>query len=209
MEEEVSRIEVLFEGAAPGMLEKTVKNHVETHDGVTLVDIVKFLYQSILGTHHILDHMNDEQIETWIREQLESAEPADRPLTEPMLGNSWVRLDLQAFKHKHGNNYGLATRMFINGRYVKKGESNEFSRAIEKLNKLLRNRKVRPLRLHIDLSVPADCFLKTYKQMGFPPLHHSASYTKQNHPYIIIPCESPAAAGACAPVRAPSARHKK
>jgi hypothetical protein len=152
---------------------------------------VKFLYQSVLGTYHILDHMNDKQIETWIKEQLNSAEPADRPFTEPLFGDKWVRLDLGAFKHKYGDNYRLATRMFMNGRSVEKARNNEFILATERLNKLLSNDKVRPIRSHADLSVSAERFMNTYKQMGFPPLHHSASYTKQNPPYIIVPSESP------------------
>jgi hypothetical protein len=206
MEKELLGTEVYFEGAAQDALEKAVKNHIETHFGVTVVDIVKFLYQSVLGTHHILDHMNNDQIETWIKEQLESARPADRSLTEPLFGNRWVRLDLEAFKHEHGNNYRLATRMFMNGRCVQKAKSKEFLRTIERLNKLLSNRKIRPTHSHIDLSVAAERFMKTYKQMGFPPLHHSASFTKQNPPYIIVPSETHeihAPARTCAPTSAP------
>jgi hypothetical protein len=189
MEEELVA-EVCFEGEGRSALEKAVKNHIETHRGVTFVDIMKFLYQSVLGGHHVLNHMSDEQVETWIKEQLESAEPADRPLTEPLLGNRWVRLDLEAFKHEHGNNYRLAARMFISGRSVEKTKSSEFSQAMERLNRLLSTRKIRLTRLNVDLSAPADRFLRTYEQMGFPPLHHSASYTKQNPPYVIVPSKS-------------------
>ena len=203
MEKELLGTEVYFEGAARDMLEKAIKNHIETHSGVTVVDIVKFLYQSVLGTHHILDHMKDNQIETWIKEQLASARPADRPLTEPLFGKSWVRLDLEAFKHKHGNNYRLATRMFMNGRCVERTESKEFLQTIERLNKLLLDRKIKPTHSYIDLSVAAERFMKTYKQMGFPPIHHSASFTKQNPPYIIVPSESHPPAKTCAPASAP------
>jgi hypothetical protein len=209
MEKELLETKVRFEGAVRDSLEKAVKSHIETHNGVTLVDIVKFLYQSILGAHHVLDHMNDKQIETWIKEQLESAEPADRPLMEPLFGTSWVRLDLEAFKHKHGDNYRLATRMFIKGRSVKKVKSSEFSEAMERLNKLLSNRKIRSMHSQIDLSVLADRFLRTYRQMGFPPLHHSASYTKQNPPYIIVPSQSPMPKRTCASVPAPDKRRNE
>jgi hypothetical protein len=197
MEKELLGIEVYFEGAARGALEKTVKNHIETHSGATVVDIVKFLFQSVLGTHHILNHMNDKQVETWIKEQLESAEPADRPLAEPLFGKRWVRLDLEAFKHKHGNDYRLATRMFMDGRRVEKARSKEFLQTIERLNELLSNRKIRPIHSDIDLSFAAERFIKKYKQMGFPPLHHSASFTRQNPSYIVIPSESPAPARTC------------
>jgi hypothetical protein len=202
MVEELLRTEVCFVGVARGEFEKAAKNYIETHGGVTLVDIVKFLYQSVLGTHHILEHMNDKQIETWIKEQLESAEPADRPLTEPLFGNTWVRLDLGAFKHEYGDNYTLAIRMFLNGRSVEKARNNEFTRTIERLNKLLSNRKIRPTYSQIDISIPAKHFIKTYKQKGFPPLHHSASYAKQNPPYIIIPSKNPALAMTCTPIPA-------
>jgi len=190
MEKELSGLEVCFAGAARDEFEKAIKNYVVTHSGVTLVDIVKFLYQSVLGTHHILDHMDDGQIENWIKEQLESAKPADRPLAEPLFGKRWVRLDLGAFRLQHGNDYRLAAQMFLSGRCKEKGSDKEFSRTIERLSKLLQNQKVRPIRSQFELSTAFCLFIKTYKQMSFPPLHHSTSFMKQNPPYIVVPSES-------------------
>ena len=182
--------EICFDGAARGEFEKAVKNHIEIHKGVTFVDVVKFLYQSIMGTHHILDHMDDHQIQTWLKEQLESANPANRSFTELLFGDRWVRLDLAAFKHRYGVDYRLAARLFLTGKSVKRTGVKEFSQAMEKLNRLVSNHKIRSIDSHVDLASSAVSFLETYKHENFPPLHHSESYTKQNPPYIIIPAES-------------------
>jgi hypothetical protein len=190
VEKELASIEVCFQGTARDSLERAIKTHIKTRRGITFVDIVKFLYQSVLGSHHVLDQMNDEQIETWIKEALESAKPADRPLTERLYGKRWVRLDLGAFKREHGGDYRPAARMFMKGKLAKRATSKEFLTVMERLKNMVADRKITPLNSSLHLTDPVNRFLKTYRQKGYPPTHHSPLYTKKNPPYILVPSNS-------------------
>lgn len=190
MERKLSSLEVLFYGIALNPLQKAIKNHVETHSSVTFVDVVKFLYQSVLGSFHMLDHMDDQKIETWIRESLAPIEPAARMLTEKLYGEKWVRLDLGAFKQRYGNDYKTAAQLFTKGRLETRVSQHEFTILIVELVKLVKDGMIRPVDSNVSFVALVERFLDEYKKMGYPPLHHSEIYSKNNVSYIVVPASN-------------------
>ena len=172
--EGLGTIIVKFEGEEQDELSLAIKRHVEAHEGVTLVDIVKFLHQSVLGSLHILDHMSEGEIEAWIAENL-SHQPDKGPLTEDLYGNKWVRLNLGAFKHRYGPNKELLVRLFLKGKEEERVSVAEFSCKLHKMFKLVSAGKIRPSNSNGSLPDFASTFLLEYKRMGYPLLHHSRS----------------------------------
>lgn len=188
--ESLGTIIVKFEGDALDDLSLVIKNHVEAHEGVTLVDIVKFLYQSVLGSLHILDHMSERQIERWIAKNFTVCHPDKGPLTENLYGNRWVRLNLGAFKHRYGPNKKLLVRLFLKGREEERVSVAEFSSKMREVFKLISAGKIRASNATRSLPDLASSFLLEYERMGYPPLHHSPSYSEKNLEYVVVPRES-------------------
>jgi hypothetical protein len=188
--ERLGAIRVKFEGEALDDLSLAIKNHVEAHDGVTLVDIVKFLYQSVLGSLHILDHMSEPEIEAWIEKNFATHQPDKGPLTENLYGDKWVRLNLGAFKHRYGPNKKLLVRLFLTGKEKERVSVAKFSSKMREVFKLVSTGKVRASNSTRSLPDLASSFLLEYERMGYPPLHHSRSYSEKNPEYIVVPRES-------------------
>ncbi len=76
-EECLSSIELRFVGEANDHFRKALKKQTELHEGVTFMDILKFLYQSSLGSFHLFEMMNETELANWIRKNLENAKPSD------------------------------------------------------------------------------------------------------------------------------------
>ncbi|MFP3984768.1 MAG: hypothetical protein ACLFU9_02200 [Candidatus Bathyarchaeia archaeon] len=186
-DEILSSIKVEFDGEADDELSDAIKRHIETHENITLIDIVKFLYQSVLGSFHLLDHMSEKEMEAWIQKNLAIAKPEEKSLTEKLYGNTWVRLDLGAFKHKYGDDFKLLARLFISGKEEKRIPTTELATRLDALLKKVVTRKIRALNSNINLSDLAFGFIKDYKKRGFPPIHHSHLYSATNPQYIVVP----------------------
>ncbi|MEM4703559.1 MAG: hypothetical protein QXJ02_00595 [Candidatus Bathyarchaeia archaeon] len=185
----LSLIKVRFEGKATGKFDKAIKRHIETHREVTLVDLVKFVYQSVLGSHHLLDRMSNREIKQWVEKELASANP-DKNLSEDLYGSKWIRLNLEAFKQKFGNNSELLAKLFIEGRKERKGSVDSFAAKLDALLKLVTSEKIKPVSPFSDFAGLALNFQTVFKQMGFPPLHHSDVYSKKNPRYLVVPRKS-------------------
>jgi hypothetical protein len=184
--ESLASIKIKFHGKAEDELSEAIKLHVETHCDVTLVDVIKFLYQSVLGSFHLLDHMTESEIETWIKKNLAAAKPKEEPLIEKLYGDRWVRVNLGAFKQKYGNDHKLLTKLFMKGKEEKRTSTTEFSTKLDSLLKLAVIGKIKPLNSNPNLPDLAVGFFADYKQRGFPPLHHSPSYSEKNPEYIVV-----------------------
>jgi hypothetical protein len=184
--EGLSSIKIKFDGKAEDELSDAIKHHIETHDNVTLIDVIKFLYQSVLGSFHMLDYMSENETEAWIKRDLAIAEPEEKPLTEKLYGEKWIRLNLGAFKQKYGNDHKLLTELFIRGKEEKRVLVAELSIKLDLLLKLVVARKIRPLNSSANLPDLAASFLTDYKRRGFPPLYHSQSYSEKNPRYIVV-----------------------
>jgi len=61
-EEPLSVIELKFAGCAEGRFTKALKKQMELHEGVTFMDLLKFLYQSSLGPFHLFEMMNETEL---------------------------------------------------------------------------------------------------------------------------------------------------
>ncbi|RLF77696.1 hypothetical protein DRN32_07555, partial [Thermococci archaeon] len=79
---EISSIELEWIGEANEPLSKAIEEHLRKNDGVTFIDIIKFLYQSVFGSYHLREM--GEKMEEWIRSTLQSVEPSDEPLVEKL-----------------------------------------------------------------------------------------------------------------------------
>jgi len=184
--ENLSSIKIKFDGKVEDELDEAIKRHIETHANVTLIDVIKFLYQSVLGSFHILDNMSENETEAWIKKDLAITEPEEKPLTEKLYGDKWVRIDLGAFKQKYGSDYKLLAKLFIRGKEEKRVSITELSIKLDSLLKLVVARKIRPLNSSVNLPDLAAGFLVDYKRRGFPPLHHSQSYSEKNPRYVVM-----------------------
>jgi len=184
--EELSLIELEFVGDCNDQFSKNIKKYVDAHEGVTFRDLLKFLYQSILGSHHIFDVMKENEIKKWIEKNLNDAEPLDKLLTEELYGKKWVRINLGSFKKKYGNNPRKLFRIFLKGNEEKRGSMSEFLKLQDKLTQLIKSEKIKPLSYNANLVDLVDSFVGNYKQKGCPPLHHSRLYVKKNAPYLVI-----------------------
>lgn len=184
---ELSLVELRFAGEAEDQLDEILRTHIETHTGVTFVDLLKFLYQSVLGSHHIFDMMQEDQIRRWVKKNLKTAEPSERPLTEKLYGDIWVRVDLEAFKTMFADDYESLTELFTKGLEEERGSTDELSNLIDTVMQLIKVGNIEPLDRSLNLLDSASDFLKEYKLKSYPPIHHSKLYSEQNPPYLVVP----------------------
>jgi len=188
--ESLASIKIRFDGKAEDELSEAIKSHVETHRDVTLIDVTKFLYQSVLGSFHLLDHMTEGEIETWIKKNLAAAQPTEEPLTEKLYEDKWVRVNLGAFKQKYGDDHKLLIELFMKGKEGERASITEFSAKLDSLLRLVVTGKIKSLNSNPNLPDLAVSFFADYKQRGFPPLHHSPSYSEKNPQYLVVPLNS-------------------
>jgi len=185
--EEISLIKLGFVGEAKDQFGKILKTHIETHVEVTFIDLLKLLYQSILGSHHIFDTMKEDRIKLWIKKNLKAAESANRPLTEELYRHIWIRVDLEAFKGKYGDDHESLTDLFLKGRQEKRGSLAELSHLMDMLVQRIGDDSIVALDSNSNLVDLADHFLANYKQRSYPPIHHSKLYREKNPPYLVVP----------------------
>jgi len=183
--ENLSSIRIKFDGGTSDELSNAIKHHIEIHQDITFIDIVKFLYQSVLGSFHLLDHMDEKEIEAWIKKNLATAKPEEKLLTEKLYGDTWVRLNLGAFKHQYGNDSKLLAKLFVNGKEEKRVPLTEFATQLETLVNMVMDQKIKPIN-SVNLPDLVVDFVKNYREKGFPPLHHSPVYSEKSSPYIVV-----------------------
>lgn len=183
---ELSLIELEFIGEGENQFSKTIKNHIDAHDGVTFIDLLKFLYQSVLGAHHIFDMMKENEIGKWVERNLNDAKPIDNSLTEKLYGKKWVRIDLGAFKKKYGNNHEKLLELFLKGKKERRGSVVRLLKLQDELMLLVKNGKIKPLVYDTDLMDLVDSFVINYRRKGCPPLRHSKLYNEKSSPYLVL-----------------------
>lgn len=172
-EKYLSSLELKFVGRTEDPFTKVLKRHMELHEGMTLLDLLKFLYQSSLGSFHLFDSMNESRMLDWIKKNLEKTRPSDGPLIEELYGKKWVRLNFGAYKMKYGNDYQKIYNAFVKARNTKQGRRQEFKELLKKLVDALEEEKIQAVSHEPQaLSLFKD-FLKEYEQQDCPPVHHS------------------------------------
>ncbi len=189
--EELSSIELEFIGESQNRFVRVIKEQIETHEGVTFVDLLKFLYQSVLGPHHIFDMMEEREIQKWVERSLSNALPTDNPLIERLYGKKWVRIDLGSFKKNYGNDSKTLFEIFLRGKKEKRDSIRRFSQLLGELAKLVKKGQIEPKSQVANLKNLVDSFLIDYRRKGFPPLHHSEAYTKKNNQYLVVSSQLP------------------
>jgi hypothetical protein len=187
----LSKIELKFTGPAENSFEKALKEQIELHEGVTFIDLLKFLYQSSLGSFHIFEMMNDVQVKNWIREGINKVKPSNDPLIERLYGGKWVRLNLGAYKKKYGNDLRKLYEVFAKSKVMEKGELDEFEELLMKLVEGLRGGKIEPVTRDSRFLGLVEDFVGELRRNVYPPIHHSEIFMQKNkYEYLVIPSSS-------------------
>jgi hypothetical protein len=188
--------ELCFAGRAEDAFESALKEQMKLHEGVTIVDLLKFLYQSTLGPFHLFEMMDETQLKEWIRKNLEDARPSDGPLTEKLYGKKWVRLNFGPYKKTFGNDYQRIYELFAEAKGMKHGQLGEYQDLLNKLLDALATGKIRPKTDEPNIPCLFQSFLKEYEEKNYPPIHHSKKYMlKNSSEYLVISCLSIAKLG--------------
>ncbi len=186
-ENKLSLIELKFTGHAKDPFTKTIKRYMETHEGVTFIDLLKFLYQSALGPFHIFDMMGENDIKNWIERNLENVTPSEEPVIEKLYGKEWARISLGAFKKKYGNAYQRLFNIFMEAQKMKKGSINRFLRLQDMLIEIIREGSIESKVHKPNLLKLIDDFARSHKEKGYPPIHHSKLYEQKNKSeYLVV-----------------------
>lgn len=91
-----------------------LQQHLETHPQANEEDIVKFVFQAMLGVGHLVS--SAEAIQTRLENEMAQNPPDDtEPLTED-LSPGWVRLNLRPAKAKGITPENLAQRVYRSAR---------------------------------------------------------------------------------------------
>jgi len=190
-EKRLSSLELRFVGRAEDRFTSALEGHMELHEGVGLSDLLKFLYQSSLGSHHLLEMMDETEMLNWIRKNLENTHPSDGSLTEELYGKKWVRLNFGPYKKKYGNAYQKIYEAFMKAKNMKQGRQEEFRRLVKELIEVFQKRRIRPISDEPQALSLVLAFLEEYKKSDYPPVHHSKSYMLKNtSDYLVIPRSS-------------------
>lgn len=189
--ERLSAIELKFAGCAEDHFTKAMKKQMEIHEGVTFMDLLKFLYQSTLGPFHLLEMMNETELGNWIRKNLEDAKPSDGPLTEELYDKKWVRLNFGPYKKKYGNDYQRIHEAFVTAKSMKQGELKEYKTLLRKLVDAIEKEEIKPLIDEPMFFSLVESFLRECEENDYPPIHHSKTYMlKNSSEYLVIPYSS-------------------
>lgn len=186
-EEYLSSLELRFVGRAEDHFTRAVRKQMELHGGVTLFDLLKFLYQSALGPFHLFEMMDETELKGWIRKNLEDAKPSDGPLAEELYGKKWVRVNFGPYKKRFGNDYQRIYEAFVKAKGMKQGQLKEYTGLLRKLVDTIGKGKIRPVTEEPRILLLVQTFLKEYEEKDYPPIHHSESYMLRNSSeYLVV-----------------------
>jgi hypothetical protein len=184
-------LELEFVAPAEDDFEKALKKHMELHEGVCLSDLLKFLYQSSLGSFHLFELMDQTKMKNWIKRNLEKTTPSGGLLAEELLGRKWVRLNFGPYKKRYGNDYQKIHKAFMKVKNVKPGRHTEFRRLLEELIDVFQRGRIRSISDEPKALCQILDFLEEYKKSAHTPVHHSKSYMLKNtSDYLVIPRSS-------------------
>ena len=187
----LSSLELRFVGRAEDRFTSALEGHMELHEGVGLSDLLKFLYQSSLGSHHLLEMMDETEMLNWIRKNLENTHPSDGSLTEELYGKKWVRLNFGPYKKKYGNDYQKIYEAFMKAKSLEREQPEEFKKLLKRLMDAFRKGTIRFVADEPEALGLFENFLKEYEEKGYPPIHHSKTYMlKNSDDYLVIPQSS-------------------
>jgi hypothetical protein len=183
--------ELCFAGRAEDDFEGALKEQMGLHEGVTIMDLLKFLYQSSLGPFHLFEMMNDTELKEWIRKNLDDSRPSEGPVTEKLYGKKWARVNFGPYKKRFGNDHQRIYKLFAGAKGMKQVQLDEYRNILKKLLEVVARGKIRPKTHEPNILRPVQIFLKEYEEKHYPPIHHSKSYMLKNtSEYLVVPCSS-------------------
>jgi hypothetical protein len=190
-EEPLSAIELKFAGCAEDRFTKALKKQMELHEGVTFMDLLKFLYQSSLGPFHLFEMMNENELKSWTRKNIRKAKSSDGLLAEELYGKKWVRINFGPYKKRFGNDYTRIYEAFVKAKRMKQGQLKEYTDLLRKLVDAVRKEKIKPVTEEPRFLSLVENFLEEYEEKDYPPIHHSKTYMLRNSSeYLVLPCSS-------------------
>jgi hypothetical protein len=189
--ERLSAVELKFTGSAKDPFAKVLKKQMELHEGVTFMDLLKFLYQSSLGPFHLFEMMNETQLKEWIRKNLDDSKPSEGPITEELYGKKWARVNFGPYKQRFGNDHQRIYELFAEAKGMRQGQLDEYRDLLKKLLDAVARGRIRPKMDQPNILQAVQAFLKEYERKGYPPIHHSKSYILKNtSEYLVVPSSS-------------------
>ena len=187
----LTSIELKFAGRAEDSFANALKEQMKLHEGVTLMDLLKFLYQSSLGPFHLFEMMDETQLRDWIRKNLEDAKSSDGPLTEKLYGKKWIRVNFGPYKKRFGNDYQRIYEILAEAKSMKQGELKEYVSLLKKLVDAITEGKIKPSTEEPRILRLVESFMKEYEEKDYPPIHHSETYMLKNtSEYLVVPYSS-------------------
>lgn len=190
-EEPLSAIELKFTGCAEDRFTKALKKQMELHEGVTFMDLLKFLYQSSLGPFHLFEMMNETELKSWTRKNIKEARSSDGLLAEGLYGKKWVRINFGPYKKRFGNDYKRIYEAFVKAKCMKQGQLKEYTDLLRSLVDSIRKGKIKPATEEPRFLSLVEDFLEEYEEKDYPPIHHSKTYMLRNSSeYLVVPYSS-------------------
>jgi len=190
-EKRLSLLELRFVGSSEDDFTKSLRKHMERHEGVRLSDLLKFLYQSSLGSFHLLEMMNETEMLSWIKKNLKNTQPSEGPLVEELYSKKWVRLNFGPYKKNYGNEYRKIFEGFMEAKKMKRSSVGEFRKLLESLIDAFRKGRIQPVTYEPRALRLVEDFLEKYEDEGYPPVHHSEAYMlKSSSDYLVVPRSS-------------------
>jgi hypothetical protein len=191
-EKDLSSIELKFAGRAEDPFERALKRQMALHEGVTFMDLLKFLYQSALGPFHLFEMMDETELKGWIRRNLEETKPSDGPLTEELYGKKWIRVNFGPYKTRFGNDFHRICKALAKAKSIRAGQLEEYTNLLKKLVGAIRKGKIKPVTEDRNILSLVENFLAEYQEKDYPPIHHSETYMLGNtSEYLVVPYSSP------------------
>ena len=96
-------------------LKKNLRQHLEKHPQATEEDIVKFVFQGMLGVGHLVSS-HQKNLEFIVREMDCIEADENEPLIEP-LSSFWVRMNLRAAKAREMPPEEIETLVYVSAQY--------------------------------------------------------------------------------------------
>ena len=187
----LSSIELKFAGAAENAFAAALKEQMKLHEGLTIMDLLKFLYQSVLGPFHLFARMDEAQLKEWIRKNLEDTKPSDLRLTEKLYGKKWIRVNFGPYKKRFGNDYQRIYEILVEAKSMRQGQLKEYRNLLKKLVDAIAKGKIKPATEAPRILQQVESFLKEYEEKEYPPIHHSEIYMLKNtSEYLVVPYTS-------------------
>lgn len=145
------------------------------HPSMQPQDIVKLCYQAAFGGEHLLKDKDKARV--YLEEEYQTAQPQDMKLYE-RISQDVCRIHLSAWKRR-GYPIDWLFQMFVSSFITKENSQEVFLEYLNISEKLIKY-------THFSIQEWQE-YMKKYKKLGMPAIHHSLQYQQQEQPsYRIV-----------------------